>query len=110
MATLQHIPQHRDGIRTRFGTGILALSVLIAITLALLILEPTGQRTAAPTNVGTATQAVIAAQTPSAGCFRDPGTHALTCYAGPAAVLTPAPGGYFRDPITHKLLRITAAR
>jgi hypothetical protein len=112
MSTLQNTPQHRDRIRTRLGTGILALSTLIAIGLALLILMPTGHRTTPPTRGSIATEAALAAQTPArAGCFRDPATHALTCsHPAPAPIVTPAPAGYLRDPATHTLLRIPAPR
>jgi hypothetical protein len=112
MSTLQNPLQHRDRIRTRLGAGILALSTLSAIGLALLILIPTSHRTTTPTTSRIATQVALAAQAPApAGCFRDPATHALTCsHARPAPIATATPAGYFRDPITHKLLRIPAAR
>ena len=111
MSTLQKSPKHHDRIRARRGTA-LTLGALIAIGLALLILMPTGHRTAAPTTGSTAHEATLTAQIPApAGCFRDPATHALTCYrAAPAPTATAAPAGYFRDPATHKLLRLPTAR
>ena len=48
MSTLKNAPQDRDGIRTRPGTAWLALTTLMAIGLALLILMPTDHRTTAP--------------------------------------------------------------
>ena len=109
--TLPNTPQHRDSIRTRLGAGILALSTLTAIGLALLILAPTNHRTTTPTTSRIQTQAALPPQAPApAGCFRDPATHALTCSRPrPTPIATRAPS-YFRDPITHKLLRIPAAR
>ena len=97
--TLPDTPQHRDNIRTRLGAGILALSTLTAIGLALLILAPTNHRTTTPTTSRIATQAALPAQAPApAGCFRDPATHALTCSRPrPAPIATRAPASYFRD-------------
>jgi len=111
MSTLQNTP-HRNRIRARPGTVLLALTALITIGLALLILTPTGHRATAPTTGSTAHEATLTAQIPApAGCFRDPATHALTCYrAAPAPTATAAPAGYFRDPATHKLLRLPTAR
>jgi hypothetical protein len=114
MSTLQDTPPDRHRIRARPGTA-LALGALIAIGLALLILIPTGHRTSAPTTSGITqplAQAALTTQTPAPGsCFRDPATHALTCYrAAPASTATAAPAGYFRDPATHKLLRLPTAR
>ena len=110
--TLPNTPQHRDSIRTRLGAGILALSTLTAIGVALLMLAPTSHRTTTPTTSRIATQSALPAQAPApAGCFREPATHALTCSRPrPAPIATRAPASYFRDPITHKLLRIPAAR
>jgi hypothetical protein len=103
--TLPPTRQPRDTTKTR----LLAVVALAAIGLALLILTP-GHRSTAPTAAGTAHEAALTAQTPApAGCFRDPATHALSCYhAPPAPTATAAPAGYFRDPTTHKLLRVPA--
>jgi len=110
MSTLQDTRLHPDRIRTRLVTGIIALSALITIGLALLILAPTGHRTAVPTSGSVAPRAVLAARTPApAGCFRDPATHALAC-ADPAPVPIAVQAGYFRDPATHRLLRIPVVR
>ena len=105
MSTLQDTPPEPHGIRARRRT-VLALSALITIGLALLILTPTGHRTSAPTTGSTAHEAALAAQPPApAGCFRDPATHAFTCYhAAPTPTATAEPAGYFRDPATHQLL------
>jgi hypothetical protein len=100
MSTLQKTPQHHDRIRTRPGTA-LALGALIAIGLALLILIPTGHRTSARTASSIAQPAAQAAgltaqSSALAGCFRDPATHARTCFpAAPALTATPAPAGLF---------------
>lgn len=108
MSTLHTTAQHRDKIRTRLGTGILALSALIALGLALLIL-PTTHRTTAPTAASIAQpqlQLALTAQTPvRVGCFRDPATHARSClHTAAASAVTPARKRCFRDPTTHKLL------
>ena len=112
MSTLQTTSQHRNNTGRRSGGKVLALSTLAAIGLALLILVPTNQRVAAPTAGNIAPEGTLTAQTPApAGCFRDPASHALTCYhAAPAPTATPARAGYFRDPATHKLLRLPTAR
>lgn len=89
MSSLQNTTQHRDRIRTRIGTGALTLAAFIAIGLALLILMPIGHRTAQPT-------ALSIAQPHSK--------------AAPAPTATPARAGYYREPATHRLLRLPAAR
>jgi hypothetical protein len=106
MSTLQSTAHHHHRART----GALALGTLIAIGLALLILIPTGHATSS-TKLSSIPQplshaAPIASIPLSGGCFRDPGTHALTCsHAAPAYPDTPnASTSYFRDPVTHKLL------
>jgi len=116
MSTLQqHTSPDRRRIAARPGT-VLALSALIAIGLALLILMPTGHGTTTPTTGSIARPpaqaAALTAQTPPpGGCFRDPATHALTCsQSASAATATAVPAGYFRDPATHKLLRLPTAR
>ena len=110
MSTLQTTPQNGDRISSRKGARVLALSTLVAIGLALLILVPTNQRVAAPTAGNIAHEGTLTAQTPApAGCFRDPATHALSCsHTAPTPVAIAAPAGYFRDPATHKLLRLPA--
>ena len=116
MSTLQTTPQHRDRIRGRLGTTVLALGTLVAIGLAVLILMPTSHRTTAPTagNVAqplsnAATAVPVTAAPP--GCFHNPHTHAVLCPQGQhAAATTSTPTGYFRDPATHKLLRLPTAR
>jgi hypothetical protein len=114
MSTLQVTPPDRHRIRARPAIA-LALTGLIAIGLALLIVMPTGHRASAPTTRSVARSAPQAgaptAQTPDlAGCFRDPVTHALTCsHAAPVPAAALAPAGYFRDPATHKLLRLRTA-
>ena len=116
MSTLQNTSRHRDRIRTRIGTGALALAGLIAIGFALLILMPTGHRTDKPTAGSIAQRpssaaALTARIAAPGGCFRDPATHSLICsHTAPAPTATPAPAGYFRDPATHKLLRLPAAQ
>lgn len=101
MSTLQNTAQ--DEHRTR--TGALALGILIAIGLAVLIFIPTAHRTSATTVGGVAEPSSPAALTASAACFRDPGTHALTCsHVAPSTGAQAASTGYFRDPATHQLL------
>jgi hypothetical protein len=116
MSTLQqHTPPKRHRTPARPGAA-LALIALAALGVALLILTPTGHRTATPTTGSIAQPpaqaSVLTAQTPALpSCFRDPTTHALTCYhaaSTPTATLPPA--GYWRDPVTHKLLRLPTAR
>lgn len=115
MSTLQNTSRHHEGTRTRPGTALLALTGLIVIGLALLILTPTGHRASAPTTGSIAQPrshaAALAAQTPTpAGCFRDPATHAITCYhVAPVRTATAPPASYFRDPATHKLQRLPTA-
>lgn len=114
MSTLEDTRPDRHRITARPGTA-LALTGLIAIGLALLILMPTGHPTSAPTTIGItqppSEAAALTAQTAApAGCVRDPTSHALTCYHDPpAATATAGPGGYLRDPATHKLLRLRSA-
>jgi hypothetical protein len=110
MSTLQTIPQPGDKTTSRPGAKVLALSTLVAIGLALLILVPTNHRATTPTT-GSIAQDALTAQTPTpAGCFRDPATHALTCsHTAAAPLTTPAPARYYRDPATHKLLRLPTA-
>ncbi|MBV9000975.1 MAG: hypothetical protein JO304_18070 [Solirubrobacterales bacterium] len=116
MSTLQNTTQHRDRIRTRIGTGALALAALIAIGLALLILMPIGHRTGQPTALSIAqphsqAAALIAHTAHPGGWLHDPATHALiSSQAAPAPSATPAPAGYYREPATHRLLRLPAAR
>ena len=115
MSTLHHTPPERHRITARPGTA-LTLTALIAIGLALLILTPTGHHTSAPTTGSIARSpsqaSALTVQTPvRTGCFRDPATHALTCYhAAAAPTATAAPAGYWRDPATHKLLHLPTAR
>jgi hypothetical protein len=89
MSTMQRTrPEHTT--KTRLSKGILALSAIIAIGVAILFLSLTGtHRAASP------------ATTPE---------HAASPAAAPLAVTPPPPTGYFRDPTTHALLRIPSAR
>ena len=83
MSALQDTAKHHHRFRIR-GAGALALSVLVAIGAALLILIPTGHRATAR----------------AAGSVTQPASHlAITAYLTTRS-------GYFRDPATHKLLRI----
>jgi hypothetical protein len=115
MSTLPQTPPKRHRTTARPGAAA-ALIALAALGVALLILMPTGHRTATPTTGSIAqppSQAsALTAQTPALpSCFRDPATHALTCYhAASAPTATPPPAGYWRDPVTHKLLRLPTAR
>jgi hypothetical protein len=86
MPTLQPSRGLRDRIRGRLGTGALALSALCAVGLAVLTLTSAGHK------ANKAISPIGAAQT----------------HVAPAAVATPAPAGYFRDPGTHALLRVRA--
>lgn len=114
MSTLQTTTQHRDRIRTRLGAAALALSVLIALGITLLIL-PTAHRTTSPSTASVARSAPPAALTTQhsglGNCLVDPYTPAIACYhAARTPIATTAPSSYFRDPATHKLLRLPAAR
>jgi hypothetical protein len=101
---------------TRLGAGLLALSALIAIGVTLVFLTSiSANHTTRPPTASTARPAPPAALTnePSGlgNCLVNPDNHALACYhAAQAPIATPAPPGYFRDPTTHKLLRIVIAR
>lgn len=85
MSTLQNTPRPEDRTRTRTGARVLALSALAALGLALLLLTLANHRATTPTTGGIAHRAALTAQ-------------------------TPAPAGYFRDPATHKLLRLQPKR
>lgn len=106
MSTLQNTTRHRHRIRPE----ALALGALFAIGFALLILIPTGHAKSS-TKSSSIQQplphaAPIASIPLSGGCFRDPDTHALTCFhAAPAYPDAPnLSTSNFRDPVTHKLL------
>jgi len=99
--------------RTRLATSLIALSALIAIGLALLILTPTSVHRTTPHRPNTATAihthpiAAAVVTRPTAGCFRDPVTHALFCSASaPAPFGIPTPPGYVRDSGTPELMRV----
>jgi hypothetical protein len=114
MSALQNTTQRPDRIKTRLRTGALALSMLIALGAALLIL-PTAHRATRPPTASIARPAPPAALTTQASglgdCSVNPYNEALACYqAAQASIATPAPSGYFRDPATHQLLRIPIAR
>jgi hypothetical protein len=114
MSTLQHTRRTRNAITARPGTALIAMSTLVAIGLALLILMTAGHRTPALTAAAIKrplSHAAVTVETVGhAGCFRDPANHARTCFpAARALTATPTRAGYFRDPATHKLVRIPAA-
>ena len=114
MSTPQHTSEHRDKTRTRQGAGALALSALITLAIGALILHA-GHRTTRPPTASIARPALPAALTTQGSglgnCLVNPYNHARACYrAAQAPIATPAPSGYFRDPATHKLLRISVAR
>jgi hypothetical protein len=114
MSTLQDTRPDRHGIKARPRTT-LALSALMAIGLALVILIPTGHRTTRPSTASVAQSAppaAVTAQTSGLGnCLVNPYISAIACYhAARTAIATTAPSSYFRDPATHKLLRLPAAR
>lgn len=114
MSTLQNTTQRPDRIRTPLRTGALALSALIALGAALLIF-PTAHRTTRPPTTGIAHPAPTTALTTRASglgdCLVNPDNQALACYhAAQALIATPTTSGYFRDPATHKLLRIPVER
>ena len=114
MSTPQHTTEHRDKTRTRQGAGALALSALITLAIGALILH-TGHRTTTPPTASIAHPALSAAAvtTQASGvgdCLVNPYNQARACYqAAQAPIATPAPSGYYRDPATHKLLRIPVA-
>ena len=114
MSTPQNTVQNRDRNRTRLGAGALALSALITLAVGVLILHA-GHRTTRPPTASIARPALPAALTTQGSglgnCLVNPYNHARACYrAAQAPIATPAPSGYFRDPATHKLLRIHVAR
>ena len=112
MSALQNTTQRPDRIKTRLRTGALALSMLIALGAALLIL-PTAHRATRPPTASIARPAQPAALTPQASglgnCLVNAHNQARACYqAAQAPTATPAPPGYFRDPTTHALLLVPA--
>ena len=114
MSTPQHTTEHRDKTRTRQGAGALAVSALITLAIGALILHA-GHRTTRPPTASIARPALPAALTTQGSglgnCLVNPYNHARACYrVAQAPIATPAPSGYFRDPATHKLLRISVAR
>jgi len=114
MSTPQHTSEHRDKTRTRQGAGALAVSALITLAIGALILHA-GHRTTRPPTASIARPALPAALTTQGSglgnCLVNPYNHARACYrAAQAPIATPAPSGYYRDPATHKLLRIPVAR
>ena len=114
MSTPQHTTEHRDKTRTRQGAGALAVSALITLAIGALILHA-GHRTTRPPTASIARPAQPAALTTQGSglgnCLVNPYNHARACYrAAQAPIATPAPSGYYRDPATHKLLRIRIAR
>ena len=114
MSTPQHTSEHRDKTRTRQGAGALAVSALITLAIGALILHA-GHRTTRPPTASIARPALPAALTTQGSglgnCLVNPYNHARACYrAAQAPIATPAPSGYFRDPATHQLLRISVAR
>ena len=113
MSTPQHTTEHRDKTRTRQGAGALALSALITLAIGALILHA-GHRTTRPPTASIARPALPAALTTQGSglgnCLVNRYNHARACYrAAQAPIATPAPSGYYRDPATHKLLRIPVA-
>ena len=115
MSTPQNTTQPRDKTRTRHGAGALALSALITLAIGALILHA-GHRTTRPPTATTARPAqpaaILTTQASGLGnCLVNPYNQAQACYqAAQAPIATPATSGYYRDPATHKLLRIPVAR
>ena len=115
MSTPQNTTQPRDKTRTRHGAGALALSALITLAIGALILH-TGHRTTTPptASIGHPALSAAAVTTQASGlgdCLVNPYNQARACYrAAQTFTATPATPGYFRDPATHKLLRIPIAR
>jgi hypothetical protein len=91
MSTLEATRQTQSG-GARFRIRLLALGALIAAGAAALILALSGSNHATNTHPAIATHPAI-------------GTQARP-YPRPMAVQSPAPAGYFRDPTTHKLVRV----
>ena len=112
---LQNTTQNRDKSKTRREAGAMALSALITFAIAVLILH-TGHRTTTPptASIGHPALSAAAVTTQASGlgdCLVNPYNQARACYqAAQAPPANPAPSGYFRDPATHKLLRIPIAR
>ena len=87
MATLEATQRTQSG-RNRFRAGLLAVGVIIAIGAAALIVALSG------TNSGTNPH-------PATGAQARP-------YVPAAGPRSSAPPGYFRDPATHRLTRVSA--
>ena len=86
MSTLEATRQTQTG-GARSRIRLLALGALIAVGAAALILALSGANHATTTHPAIGTQA--------------------RPYAPPVAFQRPAPAGYFRDPITHALVRVS---
>jgi len=86
MSTLEATRETQSG-GTRFRTRLLALGALIAAAAAALILVLSGADHAAKTHPAIGTQA--------------------RPYVPSSAVQPAAPAGYFRDPTTHQLIRVS---
>ena len=82
MSTTQDPPRHANKLRRRFGAGLLVLSALIAVGVGVLFLALSGANSAHTTRTSIA-----------GGHLDDQAVRA----ARPC---------YFRDPATHRLLRI----
>ena len=87
MSTLEATRQTESG-GARFRNRLLALGALVAAGAAALILALSGANHATNTHPAIGTQA--------------------RPYVSPVAVQSPPPAGYFRDPTTHKLVRISS--
>jgi hypothetical protein len=82
MSTTQDRPRHANKLKSRFGAGLLALSALIAVGVGVLLLALTDANRAHTTNSSIA---------------RGQLNYQAVRGARPC---------YFRDPATHRLLRI----
>jgi len=91
MSTLEATRQ-TDSRAARFRIRLLALGALIAAGAAALIVALSGSDHATSTHPALGTHPAIA--------------HQARPYTSPVAVQPPAPPGYFRDPTTHRLVRV----
>jgi hypothetical protein len=113
MSTLQHTPQRRAKPRSRSRVGGIAVTALIAIGLGVLIVATTSghgtvhhRPNTAPTTHTHPIPATVSTR-PTAGCLRDPQTHALFCTDSALAPYgIPTPPGYVRDSGTPELMRV----
>ena len=114
MSTQQATPPDRNSTRSRSGTAVVAGGVLIAIVVSTLFLSLTGAHRTATSATTSAHSHAASASVLSSDYERFlhylPTPPRPRAHPAPAAITGPVPPGHFRDPATHKLLRIPVAR